>query len=234
MSFIRAHPPTVGSGLPPIWQKVKDAFGQIRRATRMRVCRDYRERRLSKGVTLIELLIAIAVFAVLVAAAIPSFQEFRDRSGLRGAADQVVSFWGDARFEALRRNSLIKVGFVEDSGAFCLGAATSLDPSDDEPCDCFSVAGCDVAAYPQNQADWRGVRVASAATLGDGEGVAVIDPKRASLTEVADAGRILLRSAGRSSFDYRLSIAVDRNARAVICEPSDAGAKLPQYIDRRC
>jgi prepilin-type N-terminal cleavage/methylation domain-containing protein len=200
----------------------------------MRVRRNYRARLAVQGVTLIELLIALAVFAVLIAAAIPSFQEFRDRSGLRGAADQVVSFWGDARFEALRRNRLVKVGFVEDSGAFCLGAATTNDPADDEPCDCFDVAGCDIAAYPIAQADWRGVRVAGEATLGDGEGVAVIDPKRAALTDPDDAGRILLRSAGRSSLDYRLSIAVDRNARAVICEPSDATAKLPQYSSRRC
>jgi prepilin-type N-terminal cleavage/methylation domain-containing protein len=200
----------------------------------MRVRHDYRAAHAAKGVTLIELMITLVVLAILAVAAIPSFQEFRDRAGLRGAADQVVSFWGDARFEALRRNSLVKVGFVEDAGAFCLGAATTGDPADDVPCDCFAATSCDIAIYPMAQRDWRGVRVAAVPTLGAGEGVAVIDPKRASLTEAGDAGRILLRSAGRSSLDYRLSIAVDRNARAVTCEPSDAPAKLPQYSDRRC
>jgi prepilin-type N-terminal cleavage/methylation domain-containing protein len=200
----------------------------------MRVRRDYRTGHTIRGVTLIELMIAIGVFAVLIAVAIPSFQEFRDRSGLRGAADQVVSFWGNARFEALRRNSLVKVGFVENAGAFCLGAATTTDPADETPCNCFSAAGCDVAAFPLEQREWRNVRVAGATSLGGGEGVAVINPKRAALTDSGDAGRILLRSAGQSSLDYRLSIVVDRNARAVICEPSDAPAKLPQYFDRRC
>jgi prepilin-type N-terminal cleavage/methylation domain-containing protein len=188
----------------------------------------------SSGVTLIELLVAVAVLAILMTAAIPSFLEFRDRAGLRGSADQMASFWGEARFEALRRNSLVKVSFEVDGTNFCLGAATTTDPADETPCGCFTAATCNVAVYPTEQSDWRGVRVADDTTLGEDSGVVVIDHKRANLTEPVDAGVFMLRSAGRSSADYRLNVAIDRSARAFICEPSAATSKLPQFTDRRC
>lgn len=185
------------------------------------------------GFTLVELMVTIAVLAILVTLAVPSFNDFRQRVALRGSAEQIVSFWGDARFEALRRDSRVKVGFNSNAGQLCLGAATTTNPADNTPCDCFTAGACNVAAYPPAQADWRGVRVASAATIGGGSGLAVIDPKRGNLTEAGDAGRILLQ-APNGDQDYRLDVVIDRNGRAQICEPSAAPSKLPGYQDRRC
>jgi len=192
----------------------------------------------TKGFTLVELMVTLAVLAILAVLAVPTFTDFRQRSSLRGAADQVVSFVGDARFEALRRNSDVKVGFRTDvAGNFCIGAATTTDPSDDTPCDCFTAAACDVSAYPASQADWRGVRVPANPTIGDtdsdADGVIVINPKRANLTEAGDAGRISLRSPIGSQ-DYRLDIIVDRNGRATSCQPAAAPSKIPEYLDRGC
>lgn len=187
-----------------------------------------------RGFTLIELMVALAVLAILIIASIPSFLEFRQRAALRGAADQAIGLWADARFEALRRNSMVKFNFVETDGAMCIGVATTTDPADATPCDCLTPGACNIAAYPSDQSEWRGVRLASAATLGQNTGVVVIDHKRANLTQAADAGNILLRSPEGGSADYRLNIAVDRNGRAYLCEPSDAASKLPQYSDRRC
>jgi type IV fimbrial biogenesis protein FimT len=190
------------------------------------------------GFTLIELMVTLTVFVVLALLAVPSFQDFRQRTALRGAADQVSSFWGNARFEALKRDSLVKVGFRSSSAGFCLGADTTTDPADDTPCDCFTAGSCSIATYPANQSEWRGVRVASNPTLGDGDGtttdgVAVIDPKRGGLTQVADEGRILLQGP-TGPRDYRLNIAIDRNGRAIQCEPTAAPTKLSDYYDRRC
>ncbi len=188
-----------------------------------------------RGFTLIELMITIALLSVLLVIAVPSFNEFRQRAALRGAADQVATFWGDARFEALRRNQFVKVGFRTSGANFCLGAATTTNQGDDTTCDCFTANACNVSAYPTNQSDWRGVRVAAATTLGDDDGgVIVINPKRGNVTETADVGRIFLGTPVSTNANYRLSIDFDRNGRAVVCEPTDAPHKLPQYTNRRC
>lgn len=194
--------------------------------------------RWQKGVTLVELIVTIAVLAILATLAVPSFVDFRQRAALRGAADQVVSFIGDARFEALRRDQLVKVGFRTAAGnAMCIGAATTTDPADDAPCDCFTAGACNVAAYPAAQAEWRGVRYPAVPSVGDndtdGDGVFVIDPKRANLTQANDIGRIQLR-APEGAVDYRLDVIVDRNGRASACEPAAAPGKLPNFSGRRC
>lgn len=191
------------------------------------------------GFTLIELMVAIAVLAILAVLAVPSFLDFRQRSAVRGAADQVVTFWGNARFEALRRDAPVKVGFRSSSGNFCIGAAVASGAADNTACDCFTAGSCDVASYPATQNEWKGVRVASNPTLGDDDGssaigVAVIDPKRGGLTQAADAGAILLRSPGGGSLDYRINIVVDRNGRAFQCEPAAAPSKLPEFSNRQC
>lgn len=192
----------------------------------------------NRGFTLIELMVTIAVLSILAVLAIPTFQDFRQRSALRGAGDQITVFWGDARFEALRRDSMVKVGFKTTvDGNFCIGAATTADPTDNTACDCFTANACNITAYPASQQEWRGVRVASVPTLGGGttvDGVAVINPKRAGLTEARDAGRILLRSPANGPMDYRLNVAIDRNGRAFQCEPTAAPAKMSDYANRRC
>lgn len=192
-----------------------------------------------RGFTLIELMVTIVVLAILAALAIPSFMDFRQRAALRGAADQVTVFWGDARFEALRRDALVKVGFRSSAGNFCIGAATTTDVADNTACDCFTAGACNVAAYPASQSEWSGVRVMSNPTIGDddgssGDGVVVINPKRAGLTQSADEGRILLRAPVNGPKDYRLNVVIDRNGRAFQCEPSAAPDKLPDYTSRRC
>lgn len=193
----------------------------------------------TRGFSLIELMVAVAVLAILLAVAIPSFNDFRQRAALRGAVDQMVSFWGDARFEAVRRNSLVKVGVVtKATGEYCIGAATTTIPGDDSACDCFTAAACNVGQFPADQGEWRSIRLLGSPAWGgsdaDLQGVAVINPKRGNITESADADSVSLGSPANSGVNYRLNVAIDRNGRAVVCEPDTATSKMPQYADRPC
>ena len=194
------------------------------------------------GLTLIELMITLTIVSILLVIAVPSFSALNQRAALRGAADQVLSVWNLARFEAVKRNQMVKVGIKTDaSGAFCVGAATTNDPSDTTPCDCLSASpatnACDVTRYPSDQGEWKKVSLAGVTiggtTLLSAAQPVVIEPKRTSLTEPADKGTIsLLGPPGQNS--YKLNLSIDQLGHGVLCESMTAASKLPEYSSRRC
>lgn len=194
------------------------------------------------GFTLIELSVTIAVLFSFFLMAFPSFATLRQRAALRGAGDEVLAFWNEARFEAVKRNQMVKVGVLRvGTEGFCLGAATTTNEADTVPCDCSSAAPasnvCDVARYPANQSEWNGVTLLGA-SLGGGTSLsdlkpAVIEPKRTTLTESNDKGTIRL-AGPPGQLAYKLNLNVDRLGRGLLCESSSATARLPDYDKRRC
>jgi type IV fimbrial biogenesis protein FimT len=61
------------------------------------------------GLTIIELVISMAVAAILAALALPSFAEFIDDNRLRGVATELMSDLNLARGEAIKRNARVLV-----------------------------------------------------------------------------------------------------------------------------
>ena len=193
------------------------------------------------GFTLIEMTVTLVVSLLFMLMALPSFSGLRQRSALRGAADEVLAFWNEARFEAVKRNQLVKVGvFTTADGAYCLGAATTEDSADTVPCDCSSANpaanACDVARWPATQAEWQGVRLAGASIGGSSAGnlrPVVIEPGRTTLTSATARGTIgLMAAPGASS--YRLNVAIDNLGHGLLCESLSSASKLPEFSSRRC
>lgn len=78
----------------------------------------------AKGLTLIELMVTVAILAIILAIALPSFTDFIDRSRMQGAVDSVVADIGFAKTEAARRNSTVYVKFGTGSGScYAVGEA---------------------------------------------------------------------------------------------------------------
>jgi type II secretory pathway pseudopilin PulG len=198
--------------------------------------------RCSGGFTLLELLVTMTVAFIFFVMAVPSFSGMRQRAAIRGAADETLTFWNEARFEAVKRNRMVKVGvFADASGAYCLGAATTDDESDGAPCDCLSAAPtsnvCDVSRWPSNQSEWNGVRLAGASIAGSSGTTTlhpvVIEPKRTTLTLASARGTIGLASAPGPAA-YRLNLSIDQLGHGLLCESLNATGRLSDYTRRRC
>jgi type IV fimbrial biogenesis protein FimT len=76
------------------------------------------ECRQSFGFTLVELLIGVAVLAVLMAIAVPSFSASRLNGQLRSAANGLVASANLARSEAIKRGSIVRM-CVSSNGTAC-------------------------------------------------------------------------------------------------------------------
>ncbi|MBS7663937.1 GspH/FimT family pseudopilin [Pseudomonas lalucatii] len=71
------------------------------------------------GFTLVELMITLAVFAVLLAITVPSYNDMTLGSKLRAQANELVSGAVLARSEAIKRNSVVSM-CVSADGASCV------------------------------------------------------------------------------------------------------------------
>lgn len=101
------------------------------------------------GFTLIEMMVTIAVLAIIVAIAVPSFSDFMEKARLRGAADALSSQFSLARSQAVRSGRDVRLLVVGEDAEWCTGArqyAASgvvglVDASGSASCNCSTSAG---------------------------------------------------------------------------------------------
>jgi len=158
----------------------------------------------SPGFTLIELMVTIAVLAIVLTAATPSFVDFFDKYRLRGAVDDVVSMISNARAASVKSDRNVNISFAGASTtAWCLGANAAGDPSggapvgNAAPCDCADTAQCNVGGERMalNVGQEGKVSVDSLATsFGFNSKLGLIDPLgTASATFTSPSGKYDIR-----------------------------------------
>jgi type IV fimbrial biogenesis protein FimT len=79
------------------------------------------------GVTLVEIMIAITVLAILIALGAPSFAEWLQNQQIRAAAEATLNGLQLARSEAVRRNLPVRFQLVSDLTASCALSSSSLN-----------------------------------------------------------------------------------------------------------
>lgn len=75
--------------------------------------------RLQRGLSLIELMIALVIIALLLFVAVPSFGVFLQNTQIRNAGESVLQGLNLARAEALRRNAPVRFQLVSDLTSAC-------------------------------------------------------------------------------------------------------------------
>lgn len=131
----------------------------------------------AKGVTLIELMVVIAVVAILAAAAMPAYRNLLDRYRIGKAAEDVVSVISNARAGSVKVHRRVNVSFTT-SGDWCVGANSALEPTGGAragaatACDCASANTCvvdgEVLAIPVGKHPGVSMTAASGSLEFDG------------------------------------------------------------------
>ena len=80
-----------------------------------------------RGVSIIEMLIGLAIVAIIMSVAIPSFTVFMKNAQIRNGAEIALSAINLTRAEALRRNASVRFQFVSSLTGGCVLSGSSLD-----------------------------------------------------------------------------------------------------------
>ena len=89
-----------------------------------------------RGLTLVELLVAVAVLAILLAVAVPAFSGMLHNSRLRGAADVMMADLRQAMTESIKRDGNISISFSQGASGWCYGYSVGA------ACDCHTANAC--------------------------------------------------------------------------------------------
>ena len=199
-------------------------------------------KKLASGYTIIEVMITIAIFAILAAIAVPNLQGSAERKRLIGAAEQVYSHMQQARLESISRFMPISANFSADgtdSWEYGISHNTSCDlttvtPTDTDACVIVtddgdgnvdpgdgSVDTQDLVLMHFDDADHQGITMTTANFTNGSE--IIFTPMRGT----SDAGEITLASGQGDQLRIQVSIL----GRVRICSPNDT---VPGYSSAGC
>lgn len=169
------------------------------------------------GFTLIELIVAMAVFGILVMIAVPSYTSMMDSIRVKRAADAISAFVVNAKSEAIKRNRTVTVVFQTSNShaTWCAGMATISD------CDCTGADATKLCRLDgvdrvlTGDASYRNILLTnSLGSSADGADFS-FSPNRGNV----DAGSVQVQSKN----GLQVRVVVSTTGRARLCSPSGSG-----------
>jgi Tfp pilus assembly protein FimT len=182
-----------------------------------------------QGFTAIDLSIAVAVSAIVLAVALPSYRATMEKRQVTSSAEQLAAFLGSAKAAAVKHNQFVVVKYQALADGWCFGMKADHDPS--ASCDCTVM---DVAAENACTIDGA-IRTLPSSALNHpetlhtasvgGSGTVVFNPIR-GLTEQAETVNLELASDDAS---YALDVEISVIGRVKICSNRAAPISIPGY-----
>jgi prepilin-type N-terminal cleavage/methylation domain len=170
------------------------------------------------GFTLIELVVAMAVFGILVMIAVPSFTSMMDSIRVKRAADAISAFMANAKSEAIKRNRTVTVVFQTSNShaTWCAGMAAISD------CDCTGADTTKLCRLDDNvdrvltgDASYRNILLTdSTGNTADNTDFS-FSPNRGNV----DAGSVQVQSKN----GLKVRVVVSTTGRVRLCSPSGSG-----------
>jgi type IV fimbrial biogenesis protein FimT len=160
-----------------------------------------------RGLTLIELTIGLAILAILSSLAASPLAAWLARNRVKAAANQLVADLGEARHEATRRGTALRVNF-QTGTQWCY--AITLDAA----LDCGAAAANTAVLKRVSAKDLRGVTIASAEAIDFNNGSGGILQPIARVRLVSSQGDVL-------------QVKTTRIGRASICAPDGGFVGIP-------
>ncbi len=158
-----------------------------------------------KGYSLVEIIVTIAVLAILLAAFFPSFISALQSSRTKGAAQTLLADIQLAKTEASRRQSFVFISFSETAWCYGINAGSA--------CDCESnPASCNIGSAAAS--DFPGTVL----TENFPNDTLIFNPVRSTST----AGTATFSSGSGRSYSVRISAL----GRARICQPDAPSGSL--------
>lgn len=171
----------------------------------------------ANGFTLIELMVVIAVLAIITSLALPSYRTLIEKRQVTSGAQQIGAFLSAAQLEAVKRNEFIAVHY-EYTGPddWCLGMVAGLDDctcsADTAQNEC-KIDGADRVMLPAN------LSYAEALAGMDGDGLFVIDPVRGAMVDFTETPAFQFLSQPEET--YALNVEMVPTGRVRICSSSE-------------
>lgn len=177
-----------------------------------------------KGFTVIEVLIAVGVIAILASLALPSYRTIIEKRQVTSGAEKLGAFLSAVQMESVKRSENITVTYDRTGPeTWCIGIRTGT-----ADCNCMdtdpATADCkidgEVRIINENDMMFAGIMGSM-----DGDGSFTYDPARGLMVNHADAMEMELVSDNNA---YALNVQVTATGRVKTCS-DNASQKVPGY-----